>query len=947
MRTLLSLLTLFLLGALPLKAQLLPPLQPEQDACNALQLCGNSFTSPYSYVGIGSVVDITNTPCSGAEGNTMWLRLDVSSAGTIVFNLTPQLAADDYDFAVLDMTGTTCDNLAAATTIRCNFNTNLNGSNPGGVVGVAASGTLNYVTAGAFGNSFCAQINANVGDVYLIMINNFGQGFGGNPGSGFTIDFTGSTAGFSDDPPTIDSYIPSCNISQQITILMSENIQCSSLAPDGSDFSMSTGVITGATGFNCTGASGYTNKITLDFAAPLPAGLHTLSVQVGSDGNTLLDLCDNPVLLPESIPVNVPNYVPLGFLVIDTPACNEIRMVMTGKVNCDSIAADGSDFAINGPQPTSIISAYGISCDTNNYVDTILLLLSQPLRTDGTYAITAKYGTDGNTQTDSCGLYQVLGNSINLVINSFDGRIVAAPDSTICKGSYINLRAENTANPPYQALNCDATPYPCNGNVTGVFVGGEEVPADNNSPFFGSFQDSRAQYLFRASELKSMGLKAGSVQSLEWKLLQKLSTQPFSNFTVKIGCTPLADLPSTFVGGLETVWSGSYTSVPGWNAFQFTAPYNWDGVNNLVVEVCFDNTSAIGADVVAHSFTSYSSVNHRYGNNQSGCAMTTQGSVSGATTFRPKLRFHICEAPLGQSAYHWSPGNFLADSTIQNPLAFVADNTDYVVTTLDNFGCAHRDGIHVNVSHRAPTISPIGSVAICERDSVRLNAGGGASYRWFADDVSGLSCLTCPDPIAKPIVTTTYYAEITDTYGCSDTLPVQVIVKPLPFVNILNNDTMIKYGQSIQLLASGAYLYSWSPVSTLSNPNVVDPMATPLEPTSYYVFGLSEGGCRNLDSVQVDIDYRGNLFVPSAFSPNGDGRNDIFRIANLSFQKVQEFRVFNRWGQEIFTTTDSKKGWDGTWKGVAQNPGVYQFLIRVGYPDGFVETYKGDVTLIR
>jgi len=169
----------------------------------------------------------------------------------------------------------------------------------------------------------------------------------------------------------------------------------------------------------------------------------------------------------------------------------------------------------------------------------------------------------------------------------------------------------------------------------------------------------------------------------------------------------------------------------------------------------------------------------------------------------------------------------------------------------------------------------------------------------------------------------------------------------LPVVNILNNDTTIKYGQSIQLLVSGAYLYSWYPVSTLSNPNIVNPYATPTEPTLYYVYGLGENGCRNIDSVRINIDYRDNLFVPSAFTPNGDGKNDVFRIANITFQKLQEFRIFNRWGQEIYSTTDPKKGWDGAWKGVPQDMGSYQYLIRVAYPDGYIETYKGDVTLVK
>jgi gliding motility-associated-like protein len=97
----------------------------------------------------------------------------------------------------------------------------------------------------------------------------------------------------------------------------------------------------------------------------------------------------------------------------------------------------------------------------------------------------------------------------------------------------------------------------------------------------------------------------------------------------------------------------------------------------------------------------------------------------------------------------------------------------------------------------------------------------------------------------------------------------------------------------------------------------------------------------------VDIDYRANLFVPTAFTPNGDGKNDIFKVSNITFQRLQEFRVFNRWGHEIFSTNDIKSGWTGSWKGQPQDMGVYQYIIKVAYPDGIIETYKGNITLVR
>jgi len=157
----------------------------------------------------------------------------------------------------------------------------------------------------------------------------------------------------------------------------------------------------------------------------------------------------------------------------------------------------------------------------------------------------------------------------------------------------------------------------------------------------------------------------------------------------------------------------------------------------------------------------------------------------------------------------------------------------------------------------------------------------------------------------------------------------------------------MKYNTNLQLLGSGAEFYSWSPSSYLTNPNLVNPIANLTVPVTFILSGIDENGCLNTDSIHVGVDYTDAIFVPSAFTPNGDGKNDIFKVGSISFQKLEEFRIFNRWGQEVFYTTDPKKGWDGTFNGQSQEMGVYNYIIRLAYPDGKVDTYKGSVTLIR
>jgi len=90
-----------------------------------------------------------------------------------------------------------------------------------------------------------------------------------------------------------------------------------------------------------------------------------------------------------------------------------------------------------------------------------------------------------------------------------------------------------------------------------------------------------------------------------------------------------------------------------------------------------------------------------------------------------------------------------------------------------------------------------------------------------------------------------------------------------------------------------------------------------------------------------------DLMIPNAFSPNGDGNNDVFKILNFTNQTLIEFKVFNRWGTVVFKTENPKEGWDGKYKNTAQPMGVYGYAIRIVYPEGIENTYKGTVTLIR
>ena len=206
-------------------------------------------------------------------------------------------------------------------------------------------------------------------------------------------------------------------------------------------------------------------------------------------------------------------------------------------------------------------------------------------------------------------------------------------------------------------------------------------------------------------------------------------------------------------------------------------------------------------------------------------------------------------AASGGASYVWSPGNSLSDSTIFNPLAFPTATTSYIVNALDTNGCNNSDTVLVTVNP-LPTVNAGNDVAICEEDTAQLQASGALNYLWTPS--AGLSDTTIANPLAFPIVTTTYIVTGTDTNSCSNTDTVVVNVNALPNITAFS-DTAVCSGVSVQLNATGGSAYTWTPAASLNNANIPNPIASPLTTTTYSVTGVDSNGCINVDSVTITI----------------------------------------------------------------------------------------------
>lgn len=179
-----------------------------------------------------------------------------------------------------------------------------------------------------------------------------------------------------------------------------------------------------------------------------------------------------------------------------------------------------------------------------------------------------------------------------------------------------------------------------------------------------------------------------------------------------------------------------------------------------------------------------------------------------------------------------------------------------------------------------------------------------------------------------------------------DTIKKIITVHPNPVSEIAPSNSNIYIGESIQLIASGGNSYSWSPVESVNNPLISNPIASPTINTTYYIDITSEFGCLVTDTAIVNVIKYIN--IPSAFSPNEDGKNDFFHLMNPWDIKSIDIKIFNRWGQIIFVSNDPYFSWDGKFQNESQEIGVYVWKINYTPLHSYQNIQQaGNLTLLR
>ena len=306
--------------------------------------------------------------------------------------------------------------------------------------------------------------------------------------------------------------------------------------------------------------------------------------------------------------------------------------------------------------------------------------------------------------------------------------------------------------------------------------------------------------------------------------------------------------------------------------------------------------------------------------------------------------------PISQAlSYLWrsSTGEVVANT--KYPLVHPLQNTRYYVTA--NLGkCQAVDSVFYRV---APyPVAAIGAdTIICYGSRVQLQGFVvGASFSWTP--TTSLLNASTVQPIAGPTKTTAYILTSNDTVGCakpvSDTVVVTVIQ---PFRVFAGNDTSIIADQPLQLNATGAVSYQWSPATGLSDPTIANPIVVldkSVDSILYSLTAFDLNGCSAKDAIKVRVFHsEPDILVPSAFTPDGDGKNDVIRPITIGITKLDYFSIYNRWGQQVFMTSELGKGWDGIFNGSKQSAGAYVYTTEGTDYLGKRIVRKGTVVLIR
>jgi len=390
------------------------------------------------------------------------------------------------------------------------------------------------------------------------------------------------------------------------------------------------------------------------------------------------------------------------------------------------------------------------------------------------------------------------------------------------------------------------------GNVTGA-----NTNYSYPTPYGNYYANEKHQFLYTAAELTAMGFVGGKITQIGWQITALGGMTTFPNYTIRVGCTSATTLNTTFLTGLSTVYGPQNTTVAvGWNMHNFATAYEWDGVSNLVVEVCYTWTAQYSYttnSIVNWTTTTFNSSVWMNADGIPTCPEPTGYSVS---TNRPVTRFSTCPSVPDPAdfTFSWTPSSSLNNSTIQDPIATpINPVTTYTVTVTNiNGGCSDQSSVTINTN--CPTCDPplpIGINPTCNggtNGSITATVQGVVTpytMNWY--DAGGNLLQTTPGVMTTDAMTNlpagVYTIETIDAAGCTNDTTF-TLTQPTPVTVTATPDQTICINGSATISATGnggtaPYTFTWDNGLVGNGPHTVMPTLN----TCYTVSVVDANGC--------------------------------------------------------------------------------------------------------
>jgi len=787
-----------------------------------------------------------------------------------------------------------------------------------------------------------------------------------------------------------------------LTLTFADPIKCNSIAANGSDFIItgpSSVTVVSAAAVNCN-ANGETNTISIHLqAAILTSGTYQVNATTGTDGNTLIGQCNRQVTAGTNASFTITPQAPITMGTVTPPPCTPqtITLTFAEPVNCNSVAANGSDFVITGPSAATVSGATAVNCNTNGETTTITIQLSAPILITGSYNVQMSMGTDGNTLTGNCGRQVNVGDLASFILPPQPaiamGTVAPPPctpqtitltfadpvncSSIAANGSDFVITGPSAVNiVSAVAVNCDA-----NGQTTNITVQ-FAIPilaTGNFSVQIATGTDGNTltgQCGRQVTAGSNTTFTLAPQPSLPLGTISTVSCSPsfvVLDFSESFDCMSISPNGSEFVitgpSTVNVISAGAQCNInPNDRTItvRFAAPIVVSGTYQLTVQPGSDGNTIRGncnRYITVGDFTTFtippaspvpmdsivpvacspSSVKLVFASPIRCSSIAPNGSdfiINGPSAVAVASASGTCDA----NGLTTSINIQLASPIVSGGLYTVQlVNGNDGNTLLSDCNRPTPVGSSLNftasdtVSAEFQTQTRYG----CEQDTVTFSHDGQHNVNQWTWTVNGAAAGNTQTFTKVFSAASQNQVQLVVSNGvCNDTYSAPVVLNNKVVVgftlpeSVCPEDTVVFKNTS----AGGIDFWQW----TFGNGNTSNEQNPPAQvypltgTETLYTVSLTAGnnnGCQASAIQTLKVLSACIIAVPSAFTPNNDGLNDYLYPLNALKAENLDFKVFNRWGQLIFHSANWQQKWDGKVGGVMQGTGVYIWMLNFTHKD--------------